>query len=115
LTTNNSAKDTTLANKASTYRLVVSSQANDTKNYLEKHGVGNLSKKIISYRDTHFKDSLKEATASGNYDETFKALLANQSDAYRVKLQAAYAAMSNKTLKDLLSDQYAQLSTLASN
>jgi hypothetical protein len=115
LTTNTELKDQALINSASTVNLVVTTHFQELQEYMSNKGVSNLSKKATPYRNTNFKESLEKAASSGTYDETFKALLANQTDAYRVKLQAAYGDIKSQDFKNLLASEYAELSTLSTS
>lgn len=113
LTANTKLQDQALINTASTVNLVVTTHSQELQEYMTDKGINNLSKKSAKYRNSHFKESLEEAANSGTYDEIFKAFLANQTDAYRVSLQSAYGDVTNQALKNILSSEYSELSTLS--
>ena len=111
-TSSSQLRTTKLLNDSATTIALVSSQSNEINSYLSKYSL-NKTKKIASYRNNQYKQVLQDARASGKFEETYTAVLANRLDAYRTLLRAAYATTNNNKLKTILSNDYGQLAALA--
>lgn len=109
-----SVRDPKLINTSATTNIIIASQANDISSYMSKNGMKN-AKKIKAYRNSQYKKVLDEAKANGNFDETYKGVLANRLDAYRTLLRSVYASTDSVKLKKITSNESDQLSIVMSD
>lgn len=107
-------RDQKLLNDSATIYSVIVTQNKEISEYMSKHSLGKSAKQIAGYRNNQYEKVLKDALATGKFEESYTALLANRLDGYRTIIRSIYASTGDKKLKTIMSNDYSQLSNLMS-
>lgn len=99
-------------NFAASVQYGLTSDQNQVINYLASHGKKVNAKTLVLKQNSKTDQLLADAASAGNFDSVLTQTLTDQLNTYQRTLQTTYKAVSGKTVKTLLQNEYNAAGTL---